>query len=110
MIAAHSLDSQRLYQGLTSSTTARNLLSSTSSAHFSSVPAGPGFAKPLHHAQDSGPGVTTYRIQNKDRTFIRNVWFKGVEYRMGDYVHLVHPNTPDRPIIAQVFKCYIPDR
>ncbi|KAG8856813.1 hypothetical protein FRB96_006317 [Tulasnella sp. 330] len=100
---------QRFYQGLTSSATARNLLSTTASAHYSSVPAGPGYAKPLHHAQDSGAGVTTYRIQNKDRTFIRNVWFKGVEYRMGDYVHLIHPDDPERPIIGQIFKCYVPD-
>ncbi|KAG9015507.1 hypothetical protein FRB94_000112 [Tulasnella sp. JGI-2019a] len=100
---------QRYYQGLTSSFTARSLLSTAASAHYSYVPAGPGYAKPLHHAQDSGPGVTTYRIQNKDRTFIRNVWFKGVEYRMGDYVHLMHPNDPERPIIGQIFKCYVPD-
>lgn len=29
---------------------------------------------------------------------------------MGDYVHLMHPNDPERPIIGQVFKCYVPDR
>ncbi|KAG8964950.1 hypothetical protein FRC03_001174 [Tulasnella sp. 419] len=101
---------QRLYQALTSHSAAVAALPNTASFNFSSIPAGPGTAKPIHSAAStSEDGVTTYRIQNKERAFIDEIVFKGMTYRMGDYVHLMNPNDPSRPIIGQIFKCYVPD-
>lgn len=102
---------QRLYQGLTSSAAAAKLLNKTAPHNFASIPAGPGVAQPLHSATStSETAVTTYRIQNKDRTFHEEAVFKGTAYRSGDYVHVMNPNDPTRPIIAQVFKCWKPDQ
>ncbi|KAG8903528.1 hypothetical protein FRB99_003159 [Tulasnella sp. 403] len=102
---------QRMYHGLTStSSNAGKALTRTAIHNFSSVPAGPGYAKPLHSATStSEDAVTTYRIQNKDRTFIDEITFKGMSFRSGDYVHLMNPNDPARPIVAQIFKLYVPD-
>ncbi|KIO24919.1 hypothetical protein M407DRAFT_8663 [Tulasnella calospora MUT 4182] len=101
---------QRLYQGLTSSTAAAAALARNSNQNFASIPAGPGFAKPLHSAgSTSQDAVTTYRIQNKDRTFTDEITFKGMTYKSGDYVHLMNPNDSSRPIIGQIFKLWIPD-
>ncbi|KAG8977101.1 hypothetical protein FRB90_008927, partial [Tulasnella sp. 427] len=101
---------QRLYQGLTSSAGAAAAINRTAEHNFASIPAGPGFAKPLHSAgSTSHDAVTTYRIQNKDRSFTEEITFKGMTYKSGDYVHLMNPNDPSRPIIGQVFKLWIPD-
>ncbi|KAG8905231.1 hypothetical protein FRC01_008422, partial [Tulasnella sp. 417] len=101
---------QRLYQGLTSSSAAATALTRTSNQNFASIPAGPGFAKPLHSAgSTSQDAVTTYRIQNKDRSFTDEIIFKGMTYKSGDYVHLMNPNDASRPVIGQIFKLWIPD-
>lgn len=102
---------QRLYQGLTSSNAAAKLLTKTAPNNFASIPAGPGYAKPLHSATStSEDAVTTYRIQNKDRTFMEEIVWKGMSYKNGDYIHVMNPNDPSRPIIAQIFKVYSPDQ
>ncbi|KAG8979217.1 hypothetical protein FRB90_008184, partial [Tulasnella sp. 427] len=104
------LSFSRLYQGLTSSAGAAAAINRTAEHNFASIPAGPGFAKPLHSAgSTSRDAVTTYRIQNKDRSFTEEITFKGMTYKSGDYVHLMNPNDPSRLIIGQVFKLWIPD-
>lgn len=98
---------QRLYQVITSA----NPPSSppyTSSTNFASLKAGPGTTKPVHGADSEGvPGVTTYRVIHKDRTFVDEFYYKGWSVRLADWVHLSNPDDPSRPIIAQVFRCWV---
>ena len=54
-------------------------------------------------------GVTTFRISSKDRHFVDEVNYKGWSIRLADWVHLANPDDPNRPIVAQVFKCWISD-
>ncbi|EMD41459.1 hypothetical protein CERSUDRAFT_110034 [Gelatoporia subvermispora B] len=100
---------QRLYHALTS----LNPPSGppyTSTTNFASLRAGPGTAKPLHTTDTEGvPGVTTFRVSTKDRTFVEEVHFKGWSVRLADWLHLSNPDDPSRPIIGQVFRCYISD-
>jgi len=80
-------------------------------SNISSIAAGPGNAKPIHSAAStSEDGVTTYRIQNKERAFIEEKTYKGITYKPGDYVHLMNPDDPAKPIIGQIFKVYVPDK
>jgi len=119
---------QRLWQNLTSffpTTTP------TETGNLASIFAGPGNAKPMHgpkeKEKDVGSngtpasreedattatmpmvtGVTSFRINNKDRTFIDEIAYKGWTFKMGDYVHLVNPDDPAKPVVGQIFKPYI---
>jgi chromatin structure-remodeling complex subunit RSC1/2 len=82
-----------------------------STTNFASVRAGPGHAKPLSTAyQDpDAAGVTTFRVSSKDRTFVDEVWYKGWNIRLADWLHLSNPDDPSRPIVAQVFKVWLSD-
>ncbi|KZT58557.1 hypothetical protein CALCODRAFT_494860 [Calocera cornea HHB12733] len=96
---------QRMYQQLTSPDA-----SNSSGNNFASVAAGPGNAKPLRSAESTNEdGVTSFRISSKERQFTESASFKGQIYRVGDYVHLMNPDDPAKPIIAQVFKTFLPD-
>ena len=100
---------QRFYQALTSPSPPSGPPYG-SSTNFASLRAGPGTAKPLHSSDAEGvPGVTTFRVSNKDRTFVDAVHFKGWTVRLADWLHLSNPDDPGRPIIAQVFKCWTSD-
>jgi chromatin structure-remodeling complex subunit RSC1/2 len=67
-------------------------------------------ARPLHsQASESAHAVTTFRIPTKDRIFTDEMTYKGMTIRVGDWVHLMNPDEPSKPIIAQVFKTWIPD-
>ena len=62
----------------------------------------------MHGADSEGvPGVTTYRVIQKDRTFVDELHYKGWSVRLADWVHLSNPDDPSRPIIAQVFRCWV---
>ena len=63
------------------------------------------------HSSDSEkqPGVTTFRVSTKDKTFVDEVQYKGWTIRLADWLHLGNPDDPAKPIIAQVFKCYVSD-
>ncbi|KIJ60553.1 hypothetical protein HYDPIDRAFT_117086 [Hydnomerulius pinastri MD-312] len=100
---------QRLYQALTSSSPPPGP-PYTSTTNFASIRAGPGTARPLHSTDSEGvPGVTTFRVSTKDRTFVDEVHYKGWSIRLADWLHLSNPDDPSRPIIGQVFKCWISD-
>ncbi|KZP25998.1 hypothetical protein FIBSPDRAFT_782552, partial [Athelia psychrophila] len=104
---------QRLYQALTSPHPPPGPPYS-SPTNFASLRAGPGTARPVHatHTADPEggvPGVTTFRVSNKDRTFVDEVQYKGWSVRLGDWLHLSNPDDPSRPIVAQVFKCWVSD-
>ncbi|EGN94159.1 hypothetical protein SERLA73DRAFT_96993 [Serpula lacrymans var. lacrymans S7.3] len=100
---------QRLYQALTSSSPPQGP-PYTSTTNFASVRAGPGTARPLHSTDSEGvPGVTTFRVSTKDRSFVEEVHYKGWSIRLADWLHLSNPDDPSRPIIAQVFKCWVSD-
>ncbi|KII86314.1 hypothetical protein PLICRDRAFT_56043 [Plicaturopsis crispa FD-325 SS-3] len=100
---------QRLYQALTSLSPPPGPPYS-SNTNFASLRAGPGTAKPLHTNDTEGvPGVTTFRVSNKDRTFVDEVVYKGWSIRLADWIHLSNPDDPSRPIIAQVFKVWTSD-
>lgn len=101
--------SQRLYQALTSPTPPSGppYVSSTT---FASLRAGPGTARPLHSSDSEKlPAVTTFRVSSKDRTFVDEVTYRGWSVKLADWLHLSNPDDPSRPIIAQVFKCYVSD-
>ncbi|TDL22417.1 hypothetical protein BD410DRAFT_821293 [Rickenella mellea] len=116
---------QRLYQAITSPTppTGPPFFSQT---NFAALRAGPGTARPLHAAPalsspanpanpntsntaetDGVPGVTTFRVSSKDRQFVDDVWYRGHDVRLADWLHLANPDDPSRPIVAQVFKCWV---
>ncbi|THG96542.1 hypothetical protein EW026_g5306 [Hermanssonia centrifuga] len=100
---------ERLYQALTSSDPPAGppFLSPT---HFAALPAGPGTARPLHSSVAEGvPGVTTFRVSSKDRKFVDEVHVKGWTIRLADWLHLSNCDDPSRPIIAQVFRCWVSD-
>ncbi|KIK92078.1 hypothetical protein PAXRUDRAFT_830304 [Paxillus rubicundulus Ve08.2h10] len=100
---------QRLYQALTSPS-APSGPPYTSATNFASIRAGPGTARPLHSTDSEGvPGVTTFRVSTKDRKFVEEVHFKGWSIRLADWLHISNPDDPSRPIIGQVFKCWISD-
>ena len=58
---------------------------------------------------DSAPGVTTFRVSTRERTFVDEVVYKGWSIKLADWLHLSNPDDPSRPIIAQVFKCVVSD-
>ncbi|KAF8525251.1 hypothetical protein BU17DRAFT_42281 [Hysterangium stoloniferum] len=99
---------QRVYHLLTSPPFPNSIPHTTS--NFSSVTAGPGVAKPLHsQAIEASHAVTTFRIPTKDRVFTDELIYKGMTIRMGDWVHLMNPDEPAKPIIGQVFKTWTPE-
>jgi hypothetical protein len=101
--------SQRLYQALTSPTPPPGP-PYVSSTNFASLRAGPGTARPLHSSDsEKHPAVTTFRVSSKDRTFVDEVTYRGSSVKLADWLHLSNPDDPSRPIIAQVFKCYVSD-
>ncbi|KAI0932780.1 hypothetical protein AcV5_004095 [Taiwanofungus camphoratus] len=100
---------QRLYHALTSSAPPPGP-PFTSATNFASLRAGPGTAKPLHTTDTEGvPGVTTFRVSTKDRTLVEEVHFKGWSIRLADWLHLSNPDDSCKPIIGQVFKCFVSD-
>ncbi|KAN0121428.1 hypothetical protein V8E52_003324, partial [Russula decolorans] len=105
----HVLLLQRLYQALTSPTPPSGP-PYVSSTNFASLRAGPGTARPLHSSDSEKlPAVTTFRVSSKDRTFVDEVTYRGWSVKLADWLHLSNPDDPSRPIIAQVFKCYVSD-
>ncbi|KAH8101388.1 hypothetical protein BXZ70DRAFT_932819 [Cristinia sonorae] len=103
----HVLHLQRLYHALTSPTPP-SLPVSPSPTHFAALHAGPGSARPLH-SPGGVPGVTVFRVPTKDRTFVDVLRYKGWEVRLADWVHLSNPDDPGRPVVGQVFKCWVSD-
>lgn len=97
---------QRLYQTITSPNppTAPYI----SSTNFASLRAGPGNVKPVHGSDGEGvPNVTTHRVLTRDRTFVEEVSYKGWKVKLADWVHLSNPDDPSKPIIGQVFRCWL---
>lgn len=100
---------QRLYQALTAPAPPPGP-PYVSPTHFASIRAGPGTARPLHATGDDGvPGITTFRVSTKDRTFVDEVSYKGWAIRLADWLHLSNPDDPSRPIVGHVFKCWLSD-
>ena len=48
-----------------------------------------------------------FRVSLRDRKIVDEVHFKGWTVRLADWLHLRNADDPSRPIIGQVFKCYI---
>ncbi|KAI0825268.1 hypothetical protein BC628DRAFT_1419247 [Trametes gibbosa] len=94
---------QRLYHALTSPNPPQPPY--VSPTNFAALPAGPGYAKPLHEPEGDNR-VTMFRVSVKDRTILDEVQYKGWTIRLADWLHLSNPDDPSRPIIGQVFKCY----
>jgi len=55
------------------------------------------------------PNVTSHRVLTKDRAFVEELHFKGWKLRIADWVHLANPDEPSRPIIGQIFRCWLSD-
>ncbi|GLB36753.1 putative bromo adjacent homology domain containing protein [Lyophyllum shimeji] len=100
---------QRLYQSLMSPNPPPPPLHSTT--NFAALRAGPGNVKPVHGGEKEGgvAGVTTHRVLTKDRTFVDQIQYKGWTVKLADWVHLSNPDDPSRPIIGQVFRCWVSD-
>ncbi|KAG6817289.1 hypothetical protein H0H87_010631 [Tephrocybe sp. NHM501043] len=100
---------QRLYQALLSADPPPGPPYHTTT-NFAASRAGPGNVKPVHGGDAPGvAGVTTHRVLTKDRTFVDEVHYKGWSFKLGDWVHLSNPDDPSRPIVAQVFRCWVND-
>jgi len=65
---------------------------------FPSVLAGP--------LNRNAKSVTSSTIEPKGRTAVDSLWYKGMEYRVGNYVHLVNPDDSSKPIVAQIWECW----
>lgn len=96
-----------------------------STTNFAALRAGPGNVKPVHTGGVGGSGgvggnassedgtgggvagVTTHRVLTKDRTFVDEVYYMGWTLKLADWVHLSNPDDPSRPIVAQVFRCWV---
>ncbi|GAA5949966.1 hypothetical protein JCM10213_004270 [Rhodosporidiobolus nylandii] len=100
---------QRLYQELTKRRSALERSSHIDdAAALSSVGGGPGNVK-----REDEPGSATdlksratTRPTTKDKIFLDGINFKGDVLRTGDWVHLLNPDNPAKPIIAQIWKTY----
>ncbi|CAL1696787.1 unnamed protein product [Somion occarium] len=109
----HVLTLQRFYQSLSSGTPSNpppplGPPYAPSLTHFSALPAGPGRVKPLNSPEAEGvAGVTMFRISNKDRRFVDEVNYKGWSIRLAEWLHLMNPDDARRPVIGQVFKCWV---
>lgn len=68
------------------------------SRHFSSIPHGPLYASAGSH------GDLTTRISSKSKTYYEHLNLKGKAFRVGDWIHLINPSDPTKPIVAQIFK------
>ncbi|KAJ9475499.1 Chromatin structure-remodeling complex subunit RSC2 [Pseudozyma hubeiensis] len=100
---------QRLYHELTRADpskqepiTAEAVLAAAARAdatrHFSSIPHGPLYASAGSH------GDLTTRISSKSKTYYEHLNLKGKAFRVGDWIHLINPSDPTKPIVAQIFK------
>ncbi|KAF9527101.1 hypothetical protein CPB83DRAFT_856749 [Crepidotus variabilis] len=99
---------QRLYHALTGFH--RMKAPYISSTNFAASRAGPGYVKPLSTSDADGvPNVTTHRVLTRDRVFVEEVNYKGWKVRLADWVHLANPEDPSRPIVGQVFRCWVSD-
>lgn len=68
---------------------------------LSSVPAGP--------LNRNAKSITSSTIEPKGRTAVDSHWYKGMEYRVGNYVHLMNPDDSSKPIVAQIWECWTRD-
>ncbi|XP_006454962.1 hypothetical protein AGABI2DRAFT_148258 [Agaricus bisporus var. bisporus H97] len=103
----HVLLLQRLYQALTSPNPPSGP-PYVSTQNFAALRAGPGAIKPVHGNDTDGvPNVTTHRVLTRERKFVDEVHYRGWTLKLADWVHLSNPDDPSRPIIAQVFRCWI---
>ncbi|KAL0945642.1 hypothetical protein HGRIS_014795 [Hohenbuehelia grisea] len=91
---------QRLYQSLTSTSPPHGPpYSSTSNfAALSAGPASPSLADETTMVQGVPPTL---------RAAVLEVRYKGLSIRVGDWVHLANPDDTSRPIIGQVFGCWV---
>jgi chromatin structure-remodeling complex subunit RSC1/2 len=115
----HTIALQRLYHALTSTfecldiphTSSLPPIPIPSASSHSFIPAGPGLARPT---PDSGKHnyeqyeFTGLRIVTKDRMGTGEARWKGIGWKVGDYVHLVNAEDPSRPIIGQIFRSFVP--
>ncbi|KAF6758882.1 bromeodomain-containing protein [Ephemerocybe angulata] len=100
---------QRLYQALTSPNPPIGP-PYASETNFAALAAGPGSVKPVHGADTEGvPNVTTHRVLSKDRQFVDELHYKGWAIKLADWLHLSNPDDPSRPVIGQVFRCWVSD-
>jgi chromatin structure-remodeling complex subunit RSC1/2 len=55
----------------------------------------------------SSTTITHQAPPTRDRTFVEEVNYKGWKLKLGDWVHLSNPDDPSKPIVCQVFKCWM---
>lgn len=72
---------------------------------------GPRRAQQYHKLVDGvvveNPGGTlSYDVLPKGREHAENLVFKGIEYKVGDFVHLTNPDDMARPMVGQIWACW----
>ncbi|KAG0655235.1 hypothetical protein C6P46_001101 [Rhodotorula mucilaginosa] len=108
---------QRLYQELTkNASSADRAAEAETAASLSSVSGGPGNVQ--HAKGDEASQGTDYKSKAtarptlRDKIFLDSINFKGhtlrtgKAYTSGDWIHLLNPDAPGKPIIAQIWKTY----
>jgi chromatin structure-remodeling complex subunit RSC1/2 len=94
-----------MYQHLTSSALNAVPAMTRASFNFSSVSAGPGNDDPAKlKLLEAAPSA---RSNNKDRDSLDTVTYKGSDYQLGDYVHLVNPDDASKPIVGQIYRVFV---
>ncbi|KAM0752435.1 hypothetical protein T439DRAFT_208225 [Meredithblackwellia eburnea MCA 4105] len=98
---------QRVYHELTKKNGYKLPPSSLTLSSLASVSNGPGNLPTDSSGQTHDTkGQITTRITLKDKVILEGVSIKGEYLRVGDWVYLINPDDPGRPIIAQIFKVY----
>lgn len=97
---------QRMYQAFTG---AETVSASTvdEAHHHASFTAGPGKAREKDGG-DSKDHFLTREPGYLERKYTSAARWKGLEYKVGDWVHLVNPDDATRPVVGQIWKTYIP--
>ncbi|CAG7847251.1 SubName: Full=Related to RSC complex protein-Laccaria bicolor {ECO:0000313/EMBL:CCA69394.1} [Serendipita indica DSM 11827] len=75
-----------------------------------SLPA-PQTAQPRKHivdgiVVDNPTGSTSYDVQANGRMAMNSVFSKGIEYRVGDFVHLFNSEDMSHPLVGQIWACW----
>lgn len=50
--------------------------------------------------------MTSYHIATEGRNVVDSVQYKGWSIQSGDWVHVMNPHDPSKPIVAQVWKTF----
>ncbi|EJD55042.1 hypothetical protein AURDEDRAFT_155279 [Auricularia subglabra TFB-10046 SS5] len=94
---------QRLYQELVA--TVSQTIPSTSS-NFASIPTGPLSAPTTQLPDNPHLGELSHKVATEGRVDLDGCPYRGSTLRVGDWVHVMNPDDPSKPIVGQVWKAF----